>query len=91
MNTHAPTQRPWLAGVWNIAALGLALYFLFSSLAATDTPKDAPFWAATGTLAVLAVLGIQRLAAKKGSGLSHWPATSTRPMIWQAGSITSVR
>ena len=49
--TPAHTQRPGLAGAWNIAALGLALYFLFSSLAATDTPKDAPFWAATGTLA----------------------------------------
>ena len=65
--TPAHTQRPGLAGAWNIAALGLALYFLFSSLAATDTPTDARFWAATGTLAVLAVLGIQRLAALEGS------------------------
>ena len=67
MSAHAPTQRPWLAGAWNLAALGLALYFLFSSLAATDTPKDTAFWAATATLAVLAVLGIQRLAALEGS------------------------
>ena len=67
MSTHTPNQRPWLAAAWNLAALGLAWYFLFSSLAATDTPKDTPFWAATGVLAVLAVLGIQRLAALEGS------------------------
>ena len=60
-------QRPWVAGALSLGGFGLALWFLFSGLAATDTPKDAPFWTATVALAVLAVWGIRRLASLEGS------------------------
>jgi len=59
-------QRPWVAGALSLGGFGLALWFLFSGLAATDTPKDAPFWTATVALAVLAVWGIRRLASLEG-------------------------
>jgi NitT/TauT family transport system permease protein len=69
MNPHGTLRSPspWQAGALSLGAFGLACWFLFSSLAATDTPKDLPFWAATGALSVLAVVGIRRLASLEGS------------------------
>jgi NitT/TauT family transport system permease protein len=52
-----------------LVSLVLAAVLLFSPLAAPQAPVGAVFWAATLVLAILAVVGIRRLAAMENHGI----------------------
>lgn len=52
-----------------VVALVLAGLFLFSPLAAAAEPAGTAFWLATAALAVLAAIGIRRVAALEGHGI----------------------
>ena len=52
-----------------LVSLVLAGVFLFSPLATPEAPVGALFWTLTAALAVLAVVGIRRLAAMEGHGI----------------------
>ena len=64
-------------------SLALAIVFMFSPLAAPKAPVGAAFWIATATLALLAAVGVRRVAAIRGTG-SGFYASMTAALfgIW---------
>lgn len=51
-----------------VVSLLFAVGFMFSPLAAPEPPVGAPFWSVTVVLALLAAVGIRRVAAIQGTG-----------------------
>lgn len=65
---HPPDGKRTAALV--VVSFALALGLMFSPLASVDAPAGALFWSATGVLALLAAIGIRRVAAIQGAGSS---------------------
>ncbi len=66
-----------------VASLALAIVFMFSPLAAPTAPVGAAFWSTTAALALLAAVGVRRVAAIRGTG-SGFYASMTAALfgIW---------
>ena len=66
MNRTVPDSKVTTALV--VVSLLLALALMFSPLASPEAPVGALFWSATAALALLASVGIRRVAAIQGTG-----------------------
>ena len=75
-----PARRPFTAVVVLLPAL-LAALFLGLLPAPGEAPPETPFWLVTAALAVLAVLGIRRLAALDGHR-AYAPLTAALFGFW---------